>query len=165
MKRFHVSPSTVSTFCWSSAVPSVAVTSACVSPRVNTAEPCVARQHADFDRDRADLVELAAVEPLAALEDLVAQDLLLQLLEDRLGFDLPLDLAFGQAGDQVCEHLVDRAVVLELVLDPHRVGERHEDLLFDLAVELLADLLLRDRGLLRLAGLLRPARRCRRRSP
>ena len=41
MKRFQVSPSTVSTFCWSSAVPSVAITSAWVSPRVNRQEPCV----------------------------------------------------------------------------------------------------------------------------
>jgi hypothetical protein len=55
-------------------VPSVAVTSACVSPRVNSAEPCVRGQDADLDRDRADLVELAAVEPLAALERLVAHD-------------------------------------------------------------------------------------------
>ncbi len=41
MKLFHVSPSNVSIFCASSAVPSVQVTSACVSPRVKTAEPCV----------------------------------------------------------------------------------------------------------------------------
>ena len=72
MKRFQVSPSTISIFCWSSAVPSVAVTSAWVSPRVNTAEPWVRGQHADLDRDRTDLVERAAVEPLAALEHLVA---------------------------------------------------------------------------------------------
>ena len=39
MKLFHVSPSKLSIFCASSAVPSVQVTSACVSPRVNTAEP------------------------------------------------------------------------------------------------------------------------------
>ena len=44
-----------------------------------------ARQHADLDRDRTDLVERAAVEPLAALERFVAHDLLLELLEDRLG--------------------------------------------------------------------------------
>ena len=50
-----------------------------------------ARQHADLDRDVADLVELAAVEALAALEDLVAQDLLLQVLEDRLRVGLLLE--------------------------------------------------------------------------
>ena len=57
-------------------------------------------QHADLDPDRADLVELAAVEPLAVLEDLVAQHLLLELLEDRLGVDAPLDLALGERRDR-----------------------------------------------------------------
>ena len=56
-----------------------------------------ARQHAGLDPDRPHLVELAAVEPHAVLEHLVAQDLFLQVLEDLLGFDLPLDLAFGNA--------------------------------------------------------------------
>src|SRR2546425_83080 len=41
MKRLYCSPSTCSTFCWSSAVPRVHVTSAWVSPRVKTTEPCV----------------------------------------------------------------------------------------------------------------------------
>ena len=48
-----------------------------------------------FDPDRPDLVELAAVEPHAVLEHLVAQDLFLQVLEDLLRFDLALDFAFG----------------------------------------------------------------------
>ena len=81
-----------------------------------------ARQHADFDRDRADLVERAAVEPLAALERFVAHDLFLQLLEDRLRVAAPLDFVLGDAGHQVGQHLVDRAVVLELVLDAHRLA-------------------------------------------
>ena len=42
-----------------------------------------AGQHAGFDPDRTDLIEAAAVEPLAALEDLVAHDLFFQVLEDR----------------------------------------------------------------------------------
>src|SRR2546427_2744805 len=41
MKLFHCSPSKLSIFCASSAVPSVQVTSACVSPRVKTEDPCV----------------------------------------------------------------------------------------------------------------------------
>ena len=110
------------------------------------------RQHADFDVDRADLVELAAVETLAALERLVAHDLFLQLLEDRLRVAAALDLGVGNARDQVGEHLVDGRVVGQLVLDAHRVGERPVGLLLDLAVELLADLLDLDLGLL-LAGL------------
>ena len=43
-----------------------------------------ARQHAGLDPDRPDFVELAAVEPDAVLEHLVAQHLFLQLLEDVL---------------------------------------------------------------------------------
>ena len=67
-----------------------------------------ARQHAGFDPDRTDLVEAAAVEPLAALEDLVAHDLLFEPLEDVLGvasgaaFALP-----GCDADQLVQHLVD----------------------------------------------------------
>jgi hypothetical protein len=41
MKLFHDSPSSASIFCSSAEVPSVVTTSACVSPRVNSAEPCV----------------------------------------------------------------------------------------------------------------------------
>ena len=92
-----------------------------------------ARQDADLDRDRADLVELPAVEALAALEDLVAHDLLLQLLEDRPSRrPSALDLLLREARHEVRQHFVDRAVVLELVLDPHRVGERAVGLLLDL---------------------------------
>ncbi len=41
MKRSRYSPISASMICSSCFVPSVAVTSACVSPRVNSAEPCV----------------------------------------------------------------------------------------------------------------------------
>ncbi len=41
MKRSVYSPISASMRCSSRAVPSVATTSACVSPRVNSAEPCV----------------------------------------------------------------------------------------------------------------------------
>ena len=94
-----------------------------------------ARQHADFGPDRPNLVELAAVEPHALLEDFVAQDFFLELFEDRLGFDLALHFALGNRPDEVGEHLIDRAVVLELVLDAHRVAERNHHLLFHFAVE------------------------------
>ena len=53
-----------------------------------------AGQHAGLDPDRADLVEAAAVEALAALEDLVAHDLFLQALEDRLGVGAALGFVF-----------------------------------------------------------------------
>ncbi len=87
-------------------------------------------------------------------QHLVAQHLLLEVLEDLLRLDLALDFALGERGDQLVEHLVDAVVVLELAADAHRLGQRHEHLLLDLAVEVVADLLLRDLQLL-LAGLLR----------
>ena len=61
------------------AVPSVTVTSACVSPRVKIAEPWVRGSTPDLDRDRPDLVEAPAVEALALLEHQLAEDLLLDL--------------------------------------------------------------------------------------
>ena len=60
----------------------------------------------------------------------------------------------GQRRDQLLEHLVDAVVVLELAADAHRLAERDEHLLLDLAVELARDFLLRDLALL-LADLLR----------
>ena len=113
--------------------------------------------------DRPDLVELAAVEPVSALEHFVAQHLLLELVEDLLGFDAALDLAFGNRRDELFEQLIDAVVVLELAANPHRLAERHVDFLFDLAVEVVADFLLLD-GELLLADARARAHRCRRRS-
>src|SRR5262249_12350643 len=57
-------------------------------------------EHAGLDPDRADLVELAAVEAHAVREDLFAQHFLLEILEDLLGLELPLDFALGDRRDQ-----------------------------------------------------------------
>src|SRR5262245_18257291 len=103
-----------------------------------------ARQHARLDPDRPDLVELAAVEAHAVGQDLLAQNPFLEILKDLLRFDPALDFAFGDRRDELVEHLIDAVVVLELAADPHRFGQRHEDLLFDLAVEVVTDLLLLD---------------------
>src|SRR5437870_3486618 len=100
--------------------------------------------HADLDPDRPHLVEAPAVEPQAALEHLVAQHLLLELLEDLFRFELALHLALGQRGDELVEDLVDAVVVFELAANPHGLGQRDEHLLLDLAVEVMPDLLLRD---------------------
>ena len=60
------------------------------------------RQDARLDPDRADLVELPAVEPDAVGEDLFAEDLLLQFLEDGLGVGLLLGFGFlRQLGDML----------------------------------------------------------------
>ena len=66
-------------------------------------------QHADFRPDRANLIELAAVETHALLEHLVAKHFFLELLEDRLRFDLALLLRLpGSEPTSSLEHLIDR---------------------------------------------------------
>ena len=64
-----------------------------------------ARQHAGLDPNRSHLVELAAIEPDTPLEHLVAEHLLLQILEDRFRFQLPLDFALRDVGEQVVDRL------------------------------------------------------------
>ena len=125
MKLFHVSPSNVSIFCASSAVPSVQVTSACVSPRVNTAEPCVRGSTPVSIQIGRISSNLRPSRRTPRVEHLVAQDLFLQLLEDRLRVGLPLDFAFGHAPRRgPSSTWSTRLVVLELVADAHRLGER-----------------------------------------
>ena len=85
------------------------------------------------------------------LEDLFAQDLLLESLEDGLRFDLALDFPFREVRNQVLEHLIDRAIALQLVPDAHGLAERDEHLFLYLAVERVVYFLLRRRAL-RLAG-------------
>ena len=72
------------------------------------------RQNAGLDPDGPNLVERAAVEPHAAFEHLVPQNLLLQILEDLLRFQLALDFAFGNRSDELVEDLVDPVVVSSL---------------------------------------------------
>ena len=113
-----------------------------------------ARQHARLDPDRADFVELPAVEPLAAVEDLVAEDLFLEVLDDELGVGALLRLVFGDDTDQFGDDLIDRAVVFQLVLDAHRLGEPVVGTALDLGDESGVERLGRD-GLLGFAcGLL-----------
>src|SRR5262249_26348671 len=106
--------------------------------------PMRAGEDADLAPDAAHFVERPPVQTDAPLDDLVTKDLLFQLLEDVLRVETPLDFALGQRRDELFEHLVDAVVVLELPADAHGLGQRHEDFFFDLAVEVVADLLLRD---------------------
>ena len=72
----RVSPSYSSMICASSEVPSVAVTRACVSPRVKSAEPWVRGRTPTSQVIGRICVEVAAVEALVPLEDrLAGQDL------------------------------------------------------------------------------------------
>ena len=57
------------------AVPSVATTIAWVSPRVNSAEPWVRRQHAGANGDRPHGAGVATIDARLARKDLVAHDL------------------------------------------------------------------------------------------
>jgi hypothetical protein len=113
-----------------------------------------AGQHAHLRPDWPNLVELAAVETYTLLEHFVSENFLLQLLEDGLRLDLALDLAFGNIRDEIFEHLVDRAVALELLPHAHRFAERHENFLFHFAVKRVVDVFLRYFAL-RLASLFR----------
>ena len=112
-----------------------------------------AREHAGLDPDRPDLVELAAVEPDAVRQHLVAQDLLLQLLED-VPWRRPSARLRPPAATRPDRRAPGRRSrsfrACRGSASPRSAGTKH--LLFDLAVEVVADFLLRDRQLL-LAGL------------
>src|SRR6185436_12493313 len=58
----------------------------CFAARENC-RPMYPWKNANFDRDRSDLVEPAAVQTLATLENFVAENFLFEFLEDRLGVD------------------------------------------------------------------------------
>ncbi len=77
-------------------MPSVVVTIACVSPRVNSAEPWVRGQEADADLDRAHGLGVAAVDAAAFLEDRAADDVGLDALDQLAGDELLLRVAFGE---------------------------------------------------------------------
>ncbi len=114
--------------------------------------PVRAGEDAGLDPDRADLVELPAVEPDVVREHFLAQDLFLQLLEDGLRVGFLLRFAFGQRRHQVLQRELHGLVVFELAANPHGVGQRAEHLAFDFAVEGRRDFLPGDRDLLAAGG-------------
>ncbi len=79
MKRSVYSPISASMSCSSRAVPSVATTSACVSPRVNSAEPWVRGSTPVRIEIGPHGARVAAVDARLAGQDLVADDLRFQL--------------------------------------------------------------------------------------
>ena len=78
MNFFLCSPSKVSSRCESSVVPSVAVTSACVSPRVNSAEPWVRGSTPTSIEIAPNFVERAMVRANPLLRHLLAEEPLAQ---------------------------------------------------------------------------------------
>ena len=63
-------------------MPSVATTSACVSPRVNSAEPCVRGKTPASATIGRTVLTIAAVDARAGIENVPADDLGLQIVED-----------------------------------------------------------------------------------
>ena len=94
--------------CASLRAPSVAVTSACVSPRVKSAEPWVRRQELHAAAHRADLVERAPVESLLLSKEAFAEEPLLQLAECHRGM-LALLAFLGVALDNLGFERVESA--------------------------------------------------------
>jgi hypothetical protein len=84
MKRSVYSPISASMICSSRAVPRVATTSACVSPRVNSAEPWARGSTPVRIGDRTHGAGVAAVDARLAIEDLAADDLRFHVAEDVL---------------------------------------------------------------------------------
>ncbi len=91
-----------------------------------------AGKRADLGPDRADLVERPAVEPRVAFENLGPQHLLAQRLEDPFGGGALVLVLLRDRCEQVGLHPIDLLVVLDLALDPHRLGQRFERLTLDL---------------------------------
>jgi hypothetical protein len=97
-----------------------------------------AGEGAGLGPDRPDLVELAAVEPHAPLQDLVAQHLLLEILENAAWLRACRSAsASGIEAISSSSTWSTVVVALELAANPHGFAERHVDLLLDLAVELV----------------------------
>src|SRR5207253_10790765 len=93
-----------------------------------------AGQPADFNRNRANLGEAAAIGTTAIVEDVIAEDALLEHVEEIARF-----LAFGLilfrvAFDDALLEFVNRGVALDLrlVLRVERLAQIGAELLFDL---------------------------------
>lgn len=89
--------------CSSSLVPSVRVVRLCVSPRWNSAEPCMPQQ-AHLDRDRADLPQPASIETLAVCQDHLAHLAILEVMQDRLDRVCLIRVLLGQGRDHFGLH-------------------------------------------------------------
>ena len=94
------SPSYSSMICASSEVPSVAVTSAWVSPRVKSAEPWVRGSSAHLAGDRADLVEARGRRAGWPVEDRLARQDLDEVVRGARGLIAARLLGLGNERDR-----------------------------------------------------------------
>ena len=115
MNRRYTSPSTVSIFCWSSDVPSVTVTSACVSPRVNTDEPWTRGSTPTSDQIGRISSNLRPSSRTRFSRISSRRTFSLSSLKIALASTLRCTSPSGIDPTRSREHLIDRAVVLELV--------------------------------------------------
>ena len=124
-------------YCSSSPVPSVATTSAWVSPRVNSAEPWARGSTPTSATIGAHGLDVAAVDALAGVEDVPAHDLGFEFLEHAGDAQLVVFRLLALPGKKCAIDLllggVDRGVAL--LLDRDRVGRAQ--LLLDQAEHLL----------------------------
>ncbi len=106
------------------------MTSACVSPRVNRAEPWVRGSAPDFAPDGANFVEFAAIGTAARIQHFIAENAFFQNVEELVGFLL---LLFGASSTTRVVQRVDAGVAFELLvfLRIQRVGQFVADLLVD----------------------------------
>src|SRR5512143_2325032 len=146
MKDLVVSPMIESIRCSSCEVPRVAMTSACVSPRVKTAEPCVRGSTPHLAGDVPDVRQPTAVDPLPLPEDRPADELLFQAFQG-VGDQRPLlrALLVGEGGPNRLADRIDPLAPVLLFLDGVRLPERAFGDRRDLPqIFLLEDLLLED---------------------
>src|SRR4029434_6171055 len=91
---------------------------------------------ADFDVDRPDFVERAAVEAGALAQHDVAQDLLFEHADDLLDLRAQLGLIVGHASQERLDHAGDRILALKLALSLEGLPERPPELRRDALEEL-----------------------------
>jgi hypothetical protein len=108
--------------CSSCGVPSVTTPSDCVCPRVKSAEPCARGSSPSLDRDRADVVEPAAVGADALAQDHLAHLALLDLLEDRADVAAGLRELLGELLGVISVRIASARAALVLVGDLQRLA-------------------------------------------
>ena len=113
--------------CASRPVPSVVVTSACVSPRVNSAEPCVRGSTPVFTVIGRTVLHVAAVDARLAGEDAAADDVVLEACRSRRRPCGRSNFGASPAGQRLDGRLLDLAdarVARLLLGDPVGLAER-----------------------------------------
>src|SRR3977135_2191318 len=104
-----------------------------------------ARQNTDLDVDVTDLVERPSIRPTTRLQHFVAENALLQTIEQIAGFFGIVRFLLIEGVHNFLLSFVDAVIAFQLLilLGIERVGELSANLRFDLRVKLFVDLLRR----------------------